>query len=106
MPPFYGANFRSSQGQKGGVRTSEVMVKRMLEMPILMKMTLRLPLQVHTALTEEAKETGNSVNQIIVDRLNVSLGGVYVGEKEANEENFASRLRDLEARVVALEKAK
>jgi len=73
-------------------------------MTVWMKMTLRLPLQVHTALSDEAKRTGSSLNQVIVDRLNASVGGAYISEAEANDARLVQRVSDLEARVAALEK--
>lgn len=67
------------------------------------KMTLRLPEQVHGALAQLAKETNNSLNQIIVDRLNRSLGGVYVSEAEANDGTILQRLSAIEHRLDLLE---
>lgn len=66
-------------------------------------MTLRLPEQVHGALAQLAKETNNSLNQIIVDRLNRSLGGVYVSEAEANDGAILQRLAAIEQRLEKLE---
>lgn len=63
------------------------------------KITLRLPLQVHTALAEDAKKQDKSLNQVIVDRLNRSLGGVYVSEEEANDGSILQRLARVEAWV-------
>lgn len=60
------------------------------------KMTLRLPVQVHTALADDAKKRDKSLNQVIVDRLNRSLGGVYVSEEEANDGMILERLSALE----------
>lgn len=59
-------------------------------------MTLRLPVQVHTALADDAKKQDKSLNQVIVDRLNRSLGGVYVSEEEANDGSILQRLAALE----------
>jgi hypothetical protein len=73
-------------------------------MPIWTKMTLRLPLQVHTALSDEAKRADTSLNQVIVDRLNASLGGVYITEGEANEARVVQRIADLEKQVGTLTK--
>ncbi len=72
-------------------------------MPVWMKMTLRLPLQVHKALSHEAQKTGTSLNQLIVDRLNASVGEVYVSEETANDGNLIRRLEVLEGRVTLLE---
>ena len=68
-------------------------------MPVDMRITLRLPLAVHTALTREAKEADVSLNALIVDKLNVSAGSPYRGGAEAN---IADRVDLLEAEVAAL----
>lgn len=73
-------------------------------MAVWMKMTLRLPLQVHTALTAKARADNVSLNQLIVDRLNASLGGVYVSEEDANDANLIQRLDALESDVAAIKK--
>lgn len=70
---------------------------------VWMKMTLRLPSQVHKALSDEAQRKNTSLNQLIVDRLNSSVGEVYLSEKTANDGNLVRRLEELEARVSALE---
>jgi hypothetical protein len=67
------------------------------------KMTLRLPEQVHAALVEDARERDTSLNQVIVDRLNRSLGGVYVSEAEANDGTILQRLSAIEHRLDLLE---
>ncbi|MEQ1938216.1 toxin-antitoxin system HicB family antitoxin [Mesorhizobium sp. CN5-321] len=67
------------------------------------KMTLRLPEQVHAALVEDARERDTSLNQVIVDRLNRSLGGVYVSEAEANDGTILDRLTAIEQRLDKLE---
>src|SRR4051812_3834256 len=67
------------------------------------KITLRLPEQVHAALVEVAKDQATSLNQIIVDRLNQSLGGVYVSEAEANDGAIIRRLAAIEQRLEKLE---
>ncbi|WP_168256477.1 toxin-antitoxin system HicB family antitoxin [Rhizobium laguerreae] len=72
-------------------------------MPVWTKMTLRLPLAVHTALTRAAQESDVSLNQLIVDRLNSSVGGAYVSEEEANSANLLERLDRLERQVSALQ---
>lgn len=74
-----------------------------LQMTEWTKMTLRLPEQVHAALAQVAKETSSSLNQIIVDRLNRSLGGVYVSEAEANDGTILQRLSAIEHRLDLLE---
>lgn len=66
-------------------------------------MTLRLPEQVHSALVEDARERDTSLNQVIVDRLNRSLGGVYVSEAEANDGTILDRLTAIEQRLDKLE---
>lgn len=73
-------------------------------MPVWMKITLRMPLQVHTALTNEAERDGKSLNQIIVDKLNASVGGVYIDEETANAANVIKRLDDLEKRLSLMER--
>ena len=67
------------------------------------KITLRLPVQVHTALSADAKERDTSLNQVIVDRLNRSLGGVYVTEEEANDGTILQRLSRLEVAMKRLD---
>jgi len=67
------------------------------------KMTLRLPAQVHAALVDDARERDASLNQVIVDRLNRSLGGVYVSEAEANDGMILQRLIAIERRLDLLE---
>jgi hypothetical protein len=67
------------------------------------KMTLRLPEQVHAALVDDARERDTSLNQVIVDRLNRSLGGVYVSEAEANDGTILQRLSAIEHRLDLLE---
>lgn len=59
-------------------------------------MTLRLPVQVHAALVKDAKKRETSLNQVIVNRLNRSLGGVYVSEEEANDGSILQRLKAIE----------
>jgi len=66
-------------------------------------MTLRLPQQVHAALVDDARERDTSLNQVIVDRLNRSLGGVYVSEAEANDGTILQRLSAIEHRLDLLE---
>lgn len=68
-------------------------------MPVDMRITLRLPLAVHTALTKEAKAADVSLNQLIVDRLNASVGNPYRGGAEAT---VADRVDVLEADVAAI----
>jgi len=72
-------------------------------MTVWVKMTLRLPVQVHAALTDEVKEAGTSLNQLIVDRLNASVGGVYVREDEANDGRILPRLDAIEGRLDTIE---
>lgn len=67
------------------------------------KMTLRLPEQVHAALVADARERDTSLNQVVVDRLNRSLGGVYVSEAEANDGTILQRLSAIERRLDLLE---
>lgn len=74
-------------------------------MTVWVKMTLRLPAQVHAALTDEVKEAGTSLNQLIVDRLNASVGGVYVREDEANDGRILPRLDVIEGRLDMIEQA-
>jgi hypothetical protein len=77
-------------------------------MPIVLtsiNMTLRLPVAVHRAVRNAAKESGRSLNTEIVERLNQSLGMPYLSEK-AVDENVMTRLIDLEARVAKLETKK
>ncbi len=74
-------------------------------MPVWVKMTLRLPHQVHSALTDLLKDKPDtSLNQEIVDRLNASLGGVYVSEVQANDANVIRRIERLEAEVAKLKR--
>ena len=70
-------------------------------MPVDMRITLRLPLAVHTALTREAKEADVSLNALIVDKLNASAGSPYRGGAEAS---VTDRVDVLEAEVSALRK--
>ncbi|WP_353641959.1 toxin-antitoxin system HicB family antitoxin [Mesorhizobium sp. WSM2239] len=72
-------------------------------MPVWMKLSVRLPLQVHTALSKEAKASAVSLNQLIVDRLNASVGGAYVTEDQANDGAILRRLKEVEERLDALE---
>lgn len=65
------------------------------------RITLRLPLAVHTALTKEAKAANVSLNQLIVDRLNASVGNPYRGGVEAA---VADRVDLLEADVAAIKR--
>lgn len=74
-------------------------------MTVWVKMTLRLPEPVHSALTAEVKEAGVSLNQLIVDRLNASVGGVYVREDEANAGRILPRLDAIEERLDVIEQA-
>jgi hypothetical protein len=77
-------------------------------MPIVLtsiNVTLRLPVAVHRAVRNAAKESGRSLNTEIVERLNQSLGKPYLSEKDVDE-NVITRLIDLEARVAKLEKRK
>jgi hypothetical protein len=77
-------------------------------MPIVLtsiNVTLRLPVAVHRAVRNAAKESGRSLNTEIVERLNQSLGKPYLSEKDVDE-NVITRLIDLEARVARLEKKK
>jgi uncharacterized protein (DUF2164 family) len=69
------------------------------------KITLRLPQKIHSALTRAAEAEKKSLNQEIVDRLNRSLGNIYVSGSEANEQNVIERIGDLERRVAMLEKS-
>jgi len=69
------------------------------------KITLRLPELIHAALSEVAREGGQSLNQIIVDRLNRSLGGVYVTEAEANDGSILKRIDALEQAIRRLDPA-
>lgn len=76
-------------------------------MPVWVKMTLRLPHQIHSALSKiVADDDGRSLNQEIIDRLNASLGGVYVSEEQANDANIIRRIERLEAEVKALKAKK
>lgn len=62
---------------------------------------MRLPQSVHEAL-ERSKPSGVSLNQEIVDRLTVSLGGEFVRENEsAKVPDFVTgqRLATLEAEL-------
>lgn len=61
-------------------------------MAVEMRVTLRLPLAVHTALTREAKSSKLSLNQLIVDRLNASLGNPYRGGVDADVADRVDRL--------------
>jgi hypothetical protein len=79
--------------------------REVLNMAGWVKMTLRLPAQVHAALTDEVKEAGTSLNQLIVDRLNASVGGVYVREDEANDGRILPRLDAIEKRLDTIEQA-
>ncbi len=74
-------------------------------MTVWVKMTLRLPEQVHVALTAEVKEAGTSLNQLIVDRLNASVGSVYMREDEANDGRILPRLNAIEERLDVIEQA-
>lgn len=71
-------------------------------MSVGMRITLRLPLAVHTALAKEARETDVSLNQLIVDRLNASVGSPYRGGAETS----VSKRVDLLENDVAAIKAK
>lgn len=68
-------------------------------MPVEMRITLRLPLAIHTALTEEAKSIAVSLNQLIVDKLNTSVGSPYRGGAEAS---VADRVDALETGLEAV----
>jgi hypothetical protein len=68
-------------------------------MPVEMRVTLRLPLAIHTALTTEAKSTAVSLNQLIVDKLNTSVGSPYRGGAEAS---IADRVDALESELEAI----
>jgi hypothetical protein len=74
-------------------------------MPVIIQVTLRLPLAVHRAVNNAAQHSGRSLNTEIVERLNQSLGKPYLSEKDVDE-NVMTRLIDLEARVAKLEKRK
>jgi hypothetical protein len=69
------------------------------------KITLRLPVKIHSALSKAADAGEKSLNQEIVDRLNRTLGNIYVSGDEANEQNVIERIGDLERRVAVLEKS-
>lgn len=71
-------------------------------MPVFMKVTLRLPLSVHRAVSKAAEESGQSLNAEIVSRLNASLGNPYLSEKDANDD-VLYRLAEVEARITQLE---
>jgi len=77
-------------------------------MPVEIRITLRLPLAVHTALTKEAKDANVSMNQLIVDRLNASTGNPYRGGAEASVaervDMLESELGALRAEVAAMKK--
>lgn len=79
-------------------------------MPVEMRITLRLPLAVHTALSKEAKESGTSLNTLIVERLNASVGNPYRGGEEASVsdrvDTLESDIINLRNRLEKLEKAK
>jgi hypothetical protein len=70
-----------------------------------MKMTLRLPVAVYTAVNNAAKESGRSLNTEIMERLNQSLGNPYLSEKRVDDDVMI-RITDLESRVAELEKRK
>ncbi len=70
-----------------------------------MKMTLRLPVAVYTAVNNAAKESGRSLNTEIMERLNQSLGNPYLSEKSVDDDVMI-RITDLESRVTELEKRK
>lgn len=72
-------------------------------MPVFMKLTVRLPLSIHSALTRSSKETGKSLNAEVVDRLNQSFGGVYLRESAIEDDNIIKKISDLEARIAELE---
>ena len=74
-------------------------------MPVHMKMTLRLPVAVYTAVNNAAKESGRSLNTEIMERLNQSLGNPYLSEKRVDDDVMI-RITDLELRVAELEKRK
>jgi hypothetical protein len=77
-------------------------------MPIVItsiKVTLRLPIAVHRAVRNAAKESGRSLNTEIMERLNQSLGNPYLSEKKVDDDVMI-RITDLEARVAELEKRK
>jgi hypothetical protein len=74
-------------------------------MPVHMKMTLRLPVAVYTAVNNAAKESGRSLNTEIMERLNQSLGNPYLSEKRVDDDVMI-RITDLESRVAELEKRK
>ena len=74
-------------------------------MPVHMKMTLRLPVAVYTAVNNAAKESGRSLNTEIMERLNQSLGNPYLSEKSVDDDVMI-RITDLESRVTELEKRK
>jgi hypothetical protein len=75
------------------------------DMPVFMKVTLRLPLAVHRAVNKAAQESGRSLNTEIIERLNQSLGNPYLSEKKVDDDVMI-RITDLEARVAELEKRK
>ncbi|GAA0594336.1 hypothetical protein [Paenochrobactrum glaciei] len=68
-------------------------------MAVDVRITLRLPLAVHTALKKESEETNTSLNQLIVDLLNQAAGSPYRGGTEAS---VADRVDLLESEVEAL----
>lgn len=69
-------------------------------MAIDVRITLRLPLAVHTALKKESEDTSTSLNQLIVDRLNEAVGSPYRGGADAS---VADRVDILESEVEALQ---
>jgi hypothetical protein len=75
-------------------------------MPVDVRITLRLPMAVHTALKREMNELKRkgadiSLNQLIVDRLNAAAGNPYRGGEEAS---VADRVDTLESDAADLEK--
>jgi hypothetical protein len=70
-------------------------------MGVEMRITLRLPLAVHSTLSREAKEANVSLNQLIVDRLNVSAGSPYRGGTEASVADRVDALEDDVATIKA-----
>ena len=75
-------------------------------MSMWVRFNLRLPRAVHSELAKSAKAGGRSVNAEIVERLNRSVGGVFITPDEIAEAGIAERFVKLEERVAELEKWK